>query len=284
MFERQPRGNGSNGLIPERVSGRDAAALENALGVMLEEAWASGLDVRTLTPRARVSPDAVEVTVAELVERERAVRLGETLVVPAVLAHAKARLLEDLRAYHRSQPLSEGLPREEARERLFRRAHPVVFERVLADLVADRRITARDRLALADHQVSLSGDEARAREAIEQAYREAGLRPPDLATLRASIGIGSDMAGRIANLLVRQKVLVKVDCAAVPRVGAAAAERRRWGSQTHGRGERSNRSGYVQGALRHYPKIRDSTPRVSGPRAHHAPDGGVPDRDRVTSP
>lgn len=198
-------------LDPERRPGRDATALESALGVMLEEAGASGLDLRTLTTRARVSPDAVEATVAGLVERARAVRLGGTLVVPAVLAHATARLLEDLRAYHRSQPLSEGLPREEARERLFGRAHPVVFERVLADLVADRQITARDRLALAEHQVSLSGDEARARDAIEQAYRVAGLRPPDLATLHTSTGIRSDVAGRITNLLLRQKVLVKVN-------------------------------------------------------------------------
>ena len=65
------------------------------------------------------------------------------------------------------------MPREEARERLFRRVAPAVFEAVVQDLVAARRLVARDRLALEGHQVSLSPEEARVQGALERVYREA---------------------------------------------------------------------------------------------------------------
>ena len=56
------------------------------------------------------------------------------LVTRAVLEGLKSAILELLKQHHRAQPLSEGVPREEARARLFARGHPAVFERALHDL------------------------------------------------------------------------------------------------------------------------------------------------------
>ena len=188
-----------------------APELDNAAGVMLEEQASTGMPVRSLTTRAGVSPDRVDEVTQRLVDGDVAVRVGDTLVAPSVLTRASTRLLDALRSYHQAQPLSEGLPREEARERLFGKANPAIFERLLADLVAAQAITARDRLALADHQVSLSAEETRAREGIERAYRDAGLRPPDPASVQAAAQVRVDIADRVTKLLLRQKVLVKVD-------------------------------------------------------------------------
>jgi selenocysteine-specific elongation factor len=139
------------------------------------------------------------------------IRAGQVLVVPERIAALKRTLVAALGTYHQAQPLLEGMPREEARERIFAHAPQAVFDLVLGELVASRQIVARDRLALATHKLALSDEEARARDRIEQAYRESGLRPPDAASIAAQTGVKPNVAERVTMLLVRQKVLVRLD-------------------------------------------------------------------------
>ena len=70
---------------------------------------------------------------------------------------------------------------------------------------------ARDRVALATHRLALTPEEERARAAIERAYRDGGLKPPDAAAIASTAGVPPPVADRILKLLQRQKVLVKVD-------------------------------------------------------------------------
>ncbi len=73
--------------------------------------------------------------------------------------------------FHKAQPLADGIPREEARERVFARARPAVFELVLGDLARAQTLVVRDRLALPGHRLELSPEEPRAREAVEARIR-----------------------------------------------------------------------------------------------------------------
>ena len=74
--------------------------------------------------------------------------------------------------FHKAQPLADGIPREEARERVFARAHPPVFELVLQRSGAARnKLVVRDRLALPGHRLELSPEETRARAAVEDALQ-----------------------------------------------------------------------------------------------------------------
>jgi len=82
---------------------------------------------------------------------------------------------------------------------------------VIGDLESAGTVGGRDRLARATHRVSLSGDEETARAAIESAYRDAGLKPPELAAVAAASGIAPDVVERVTRLLLRQKTLVKLD-------------------------------------------------------------------------
>jgi selenocysteine-specific elongation factor len=167
--------------------------------------------VAALATRAGVPIDRIEETVGRLVAAGRVIRAGQVLVVPERIAALKRTLVAALGTYHQAQPLLEGMPREEARERIFAHAPQAVFDLVLGELVASRQIVARDRLALATHKLALSDEEARARDRIEQAYRESGLRPPDAASIAAQTGVKPNVAERVTMLLVRQKVLVRLD-------------------------------------------------------------------------
>jgi selenocysteine-specific elongation factor len=132
-------------------------------------------------------------------------------VLRSVLDALEQALIAMLAEHHRRQPLSDGVPREEARERLFGRGHTHVFERALDELSASGTVAVRDRLALASHRVVLSSEERRAYELVDHAFRERGLRPPDLSWLATEAHLAPTVVDRVVRLLQRDRLLVKID-------------------------------------------------------------------------
>jgi selenocysteine-specific elongation factor len=188
-----------------------ASAQQRAVGVMLDDAGASGLPVTALTSRAGIDPADVAARADALVGEKVAVRAGDVLIAAGIYARLEDSIVATLTAHHTQQPLSEGIPREELREHLFGRGNVAVFDRALEQLAAAKVIAVRDRVALATHRLELTPEEERARAAIERAYRDGGLKPPDAAGIAATAGVPAAVADRMVKLLQRQKVLVKVD-------------------------------------------------------------------------
>jgi selenocysteine-specific elongation factor len=186
-------------------------AERRALAVMMDDARGAGLSLAAMTSRAGVDPQRVEERADALVAAGRAVRAGDVIVSPAIFTQLKDAVTRTLTAHHRSQPLSEGIPREELRDQLFARGHAAVFDRALAQLAAANIILVKDRVALSAHRVELTVEEARAHAAIERAYRDGGLRPPEAVAIAAAAGAPAPVVDRMLKLLQRQKTLVKVD-------------------------------------------------------------------------
>jgi selenocysteine-specific elongation factor len=191
--------------------GDDAAGIDNAVLTFVTERGRAGLPAAALLSRAGLSRPVADRTIDRLAGQGHVVGVADLLVAPSVLQELSEQLLTALKMHHESQPLSEGLPREEARERLFGRTSLHIFEHVLSTLAAERRIVVRDRLALAGHQVSLSSEESLARDAIERIFKEAGLAPPDPAAVQTAAHVPAAVVDRVAALLVRQKRLVRLD-------------------------------------------------------------------------
>ncbi len=82
--------------------------------------------------------------------------------------------------------MSDGLSREEAREKIFAKVAPAVFEKVLEELKAGKALVGSERLALPTHKPTVAGADDRLRAAIIDAFRTAGLKPPDAAALAGS--------------------------------------------------------------------------------------------------
>jgi selenocysteine-specific elongation factor len=184
---------------------------QRAISQMIADSEGHGLALTALTSRAGVAPPRVERLVASLEATGDARRVADRLLAPPLLEDLSARLLTVVGDFHRAHPLIDGVPREEARERVFARAHPAVFEDILARLAAAGKLIVRDRLALPGHRLELSPEEARARESIESAYRQAGLKPPDAATLATEGRIPPALVEKMTALLLRQKVLARLD-------------------------------------------------------------------------
>ncbi|MBA3271025.1 MAG: selenocysteine-specific translation elongation factor [Acidobacteria bacterium] len=189
------------------LNGNDAGAVAR----MIADTAGQGLATSALVARAGLSPGQVAETTLALIAAGYGRLAADRLVAPSVVAGLVARLLQTVGDFHRAQPLAHGIPREEARERVFARAHPAVFDLVLGELAAANRLSVRDRLALPGHRLELTPEESRAHAAIEEAYKRAGLRPPDAATVATQGHVAPAIVEKITSLLLRQKVLARVD-------------------------------------------------------------------------
>jgi selenocysteine-specific elongation factor len=190
---------------------RLAASVGDAAMVFVEERAASGLSVAALAKRGGLSPDAAMRVAGELGDQGRVILVEDTLFPAALIERLEKALVQSISAYHAADPISDGLPREEARERLFGRADAALFDHVIGRLAGRGQIVARERLSLPGRGVSLTPEEQRAHDALSTAFRTAGLAPPDLATAAASGGVSPQLADRVSKLMLRQKSLVKLD-------------------------------------------------------------------------
>jgi selenocysteine-specific elongation factor len=190
---------------------RSAADDSAALTRMVRDSGGMGLPTHALVSRAGVEPGTLDDVVAALARDGKARIAGARLVAPAVVEELTRRLLALVGDFHKAQPLADGIPREEARERVFSRAHPDVFAVVLQDLADGHRLVVRDRLALPGHRLELSPEEQRAFDGIESAYRRGGLKPPDAASLGLEGHWPPALVDKMTALLTRQKRLTRVD-------------------------------------------------------------------------
>jgi hypothetical protein len=106
--------------------------------------------------------------------------------------------------------------------------------------------------------VELSPEEDRARAAIERAYRDAGLTPSDAAAIAAAAGIAPAVADRVMKLLLRQKVLVRVDVLVFHDEALRRLKDEVAGLKVVGGRRGAHRCRHVQGAIRRDAKICDS--------------------------
>jgi selenocysteine-specific elongation factor len=133
------------------------------------------------------------------------------VVAPAEAVTAcAASIRKAVETFHRANPLLPGIPKQELRARAGR-ARAEMFEAALGDLVAARTLVVTgDLVSQAGREISLSTEETRAKELIEREFESAGLTVPDIASVLAKLSVDAPRAQKILQILLREKVLVKI--------------------------------------------------------------------------
>jgi selenocysteine-specific elongation factor len=193
-----------------RLEELETADGPQTLAAMVRERGLRGIPISDAVARVGLAPGQVAVVVQELERAGALRRAGELLVSTIAIDEVSTKLVTLVREFHAQQPLSEGLPREEARARLFAGADPAVFEAVMRGLATARAIVDRERLAVPGYRMALPGGEATVA-AVEGAYRLGGLTPPDLASIAAGTGLAASVVETATTYLLRQKILLKLD-------------------------------------------------------------------------
>ena len=193
-----------------RLEGLAAADGPQTLAAMVRERGLRGIPLSDAVARVGLPPPDVPDVVQALEKAGTVRRAGDLLVSTAAMEAAAAKLVTLVKEFHAQQPLSEGLPREEARARLFAGVDGAVFETVMRGLTEARAIVDRERLALPGYKMALPGGEATVA-AVEAAYRQGGLTPADPTGIAAAAGLAPAVVETATTYLLRQKVLVKLD-------------------------------------------------------------------------
>jgi len=197
---------GKSALERLRIGGGETAALF----AMIDGAGLAGVAKWSLVPRAGVPPIRMQSTLQELAPLGVVVA-GDRLLAAPHLKKAADRVLALVAAAHKANAMSDGLPREEAREKIFARVSPAIFEKAIDDLKAAKALVGTERLALPTHKASVTGADDQVRAAIIEAYRAGGLKPPDAAAIESSVKAPRPIVEKVTALLLREKVLVKLD-------------------------------------------------------------------------
>ncbi len=185
------------------------SGIHSVLGERVDRAGPRGRDDVDLAPELGLSRPQLHAAARALEEQGDVWRIGARWYSGRVGREIERRTREVLARMHAADPLRAGIPREELRAAVERDLPQDAWRAVLDRLLAAGLVRAGgDKIALAGHEVVLSGDEERLARRIEEEYERAGLDPPDWDALVA--GEDRGRAGRIAEWLVARGTLVRI--------------------------------------------------------------------------
>jgi selenocysteine-specific elongation factor len=123
----------------------------------------------------------------------------------------REKLFLRVEKFHKENPLSPGMTREDLRASLGKRVRAETFRSALEELVQQKRLSVQaDVVKKPGSEITLTPEEERARQQIEQAFAKAGLAVPAVKEVLAQLSIESRRAEKILQILLREKVLVRV--------------------------------------------------------------------------
>ncbi|HJQ67398.1 MAG TPA: selenocysteine-specific translation elongation factor [Blastocatellia bacterium] len=211
--------------LPEkhRIRDREAVArleqLESAdpagrALIFIEMSGARAMSQGELAARTGATDEQILGAARELVTQVRAFEVSNSplLLISAQSSNRLAgRVIDLLKDYHRREPLSLGLSREEVRERVFGDVRPEVFRAVVARLAEEGKVAAeRDALRLAGHSPALGEQEATAKRALEAAFKAAGLQAGTLEEIAAASSVPVALARKLYTLLTAERRIVRI--------------------------------------------------------------------------
>ncbi len=176
----------------------------NILGIGLEEiVW------RTGWMEAEVKGEAEKLGKAGTI---RIVSQAPFLLLSEpVFQEVLKKLLSRVDAFHKENPLIQGIPREELRTAVGRRIRTETFRAALEEFAKQNKVVLQGELVKkTGTEVTLMPEEARAKEQIEQAFAKAGLAVPSVKEVLAQLAIEAKRAEKILQILLKDNVLIRV--------------------------------------------------------------------------
>jgi selenocysteine-specific elongation factor len=200
--------------VASRLEKLEVADAEARIALFVEASGSQGITVGEIGARTGATDEQIANCARQLVSKGLAFEVVNSPLL--LLSSETAEGLADqvralLEAYHRREPLSLGVAREEVRERVFGHTRPEIFRAVIARLVSEGKIVSdRDALRLASHRPAFSDAEASAKQKLEAAFKEAGLQAATLEEAATRTNISLELARKLYNLLVAERRLVRV--------------------------------------------------------------------------
>jgi selenocysteine-specific elongation factor len=156
-----------------------------------------------------LKPSVLQPVIAALVQQKQVIQVGEFLLSSEAARRTTEKMLAALEAFHKANPLVGGISKEELREKIG--LHQAVMEALLAQLARDKKVEiSGEQVRLSGRGVELKDEEARAKQQIERAFADAGLKVPLMKEVLDKLPVDKARAQKLVTLLLRDRVLVKL--------------------------------------------------------------------------
>ena len=133
------------------------------------------------------------------------------IVTPEVFEEVCGKISGTVERFHKENPLLPGIAREELRVSLGRRISAETFRAALEELAAKKKVELQGELVRrAGAGIALQPEETRAKEQIEKAFSSAGLAVPSVKEVLATLSVESKRAEKLLQILLREKMLIRV--------------------------------------------------------------------------
>ncbi|MGB7497080.1 MAG: selenocysteine-specific translation elongation factor [Candidatus Acidiferrum sp.] len=204
---RQDRGR------PQFLERLEGGSNEEILGGMVERNIA-GVGMEEIVSRMGWTEAEVRAAVQRLVNTE-AIRVVSAepllLIAESVFQDVTKKIVARVESFHKQNSLVPGVTREELRAVGGRRLRSETFRAALEELVKQQKLVLQGELVKKPgSEITLTVDEARAKDQIEHAFAKAGLAVPSAKEVLAQLAIDGRRAEKILQILLREKVLVRV--------------------------------------------------------------------------
>jgi selenocysteine-specific elongation factor len=198
----------------ERLRQLESGESTQKLVAFVSAANERGARLPELTALTGWTAAVVSREVANATRNQLLVESNGVVLTPADFEKLKLASLQELRLFHKREPLSRGMLRETLRERVFARSQPEVFAAVIASLENERVIIVeREIIRTSDHSVALSEQDLGLQQKLEDLYLKAGVEPPTVDEALTKAGIEQNQqpqAKKLLQLLLNSGRIVRV--------------------------------------------------------------------------
>ena len=168
-----------------------------------------GLSLAAVVRETGLTPSVLHPLIASLSQQKQIIQAGDFLLAADATQKTREKLIATLDAFHKANPLVAGISKEELREKLG--LHQTVLEALLSSLVREKKVEiAGEQVRLAGRGVELKDEEAKAKEQIERAFSQAGLKVPLMKEVLDKLPVDKARAQKLVTLLLRDRVLIKL--------------------------------------------------------------------------
>jgi selenocysteine-specific elongation factor len=204
----------SNKTVLERLRTFKDGSLDERLMAIVEEAGPLTSGLPQLVGRLGLSPHRVRDRLNSMAKTAQVRMLSETppvVVSAGSLAKLADRTLAEVQRFHRTNPLVQGIGREELRARVGD-ASLLLFQAVLDTLSANRKIAlAQDVVHEFGRKVTLKAGEDQMRTRLTERFRALGLQAPTSDELIDALKLDRVTAKKIIQLMVKENALIKIN-------------------------------------------------------------------------
>lgn len=205
----------SDPRVIEKLKIFKEAGRDEAIRTVIEEAALQGIELSTLAAARGLAPAGVKERLLAMGKTGRVRILADNPIVvisaAAFKAAADAAVIA-VKQFHQTNPLVQGIGREELRARVFGDASNLVYQTVLDKLAADRKISVSlDVIHEFGRKVTLKADEESIRAQLLQRFQSQGLQATSSDDVIDTLKLDRITARKIVQLMLKENVLIKVN-------------------------------------------------------------------------